>query len=127
MTVKVGDKIRVIDANPYGIHRYVNGEIYYVSNVWGNGEGVDIGNDADHSVIEMYNREFEVVPPNPHAELFAEPMGNEVGAVNTPVGKQLRIYTATDVDGDFLTHVTVGIDEATGVMYVLGMKTEVSE
>lgn len=127
MTVKVGDKIRVIDADPKEVF-YKNGDIFYVSEVWPSGEGVDIENVEGTDFIELYNREFEVVPTNPHAEIFAEPMGNEVGAVATsPNGKQLRIYTGTDVDGDFLTHITVGIDEATGVMYVLGMKTEVSE
>lgn len=61
----------------------------------------------------------------------------EVGPVDVPIiptispsdlnGKQLRTYTGEDVDDDFKTIVTVGIDDATGVMYVLGMKTEVIE
>lgn len=120
MTVKVGDKIRIIDADPKEVF-YKNGDIFYVSEVWPSGAGVDIGSVEGTDFIELYNREFEVV-----SDAFATP---EIPTF-TPSdlnGKQLRIHTGTDVDGDFLTHITVGIDEATGVMYVLGMKTEVNE
>lgn len=126
--VKVGDKVWVTNAEPYDDFYYKEGDTFYVAKVWDNG-GIDT-----ESGIELYTREFEVVPRNPHAEIFAEPMGNEVGAPEIPTftpadlnGKLLRIYTGQDVEGDIKTEVTVGIDEATGVMYVLGMKTEVSE
>lgn len=42
-------------------------------------------------------------------------------------GKQLRIYTGDDIDGDYKTTVTVGIDDDTGVMYVLGTRMEAIE
>jgi len=39
-------------------------------------------------------------------------------------GKQLRIYTGDDIDSDYRTSVTVGIDDDTGVMYVLSTRLE---
>jgi hypothetical protein len=40
-------------------------------------------------------------------------------------GKTLKIYTGTDVEGEIKTTVITGIDESTGTMYVLDIKSEV--
>jgi hypothetical protein len=141
MTVKIGDKIRVIDADPNEVF-YKDGDIFYVSDVWDSGEGVDIGSVEGVDFIELYNREFEVINGDFSTSEIAErvAMASTLGftveeltaavanvETATPHGKLLRTYVGYDVEGDIETEVTVGIDEATGVMYVLGMKTEVVE
>lgn len=54
--VKVGDKIRVVDARPCEDFYYKNGDVFYVSNVWSSGYGVDAGGG-----VELYMSEFEVI------------------------------------------------------------------
>lgn len=60
MTVKAGDKIRIIDARPYEDFYYKNGDVFYVSNVWEGGYGVDVQDG-----MELFTSEFEVITGGP--------------------------------------------------------------
>lgn len=121
---KVGEIYEVIDGRNYGFSYPGDRDYVYVDHPDNSRNVTNFVRDCEY-VIHRKAGEEDTPIRNPHPEYFAEPMGNEVGAsIN---GKLLRTYTGTDVEGDFHTHVTVGIDEATGVMYVLGMKTEVVE